>query len=222
MIRFSEHFPTLIASDNNSKLAAEILPFIISYLDYTEKVYSKTCDITGKLVSEGLKDIWGYRTSYRPDYPAGFQELKNTNAIKPLNEYVILKSLEFLLKFGYTKETCKKLFISQMFANEMFRGESHPVHRHPRAIVSGVFYLQVPEGSSPIVFHDPRPHIEIIGPDKNTEYKNTYNIPELVCKPKVGDIILFNSWLPHSIPPSTFQVKEGRIAVAFNVNVDNS
>ena len=109
-----------------------------------------------------------------------------------------------------------------MFANEMFKGESHPVHRHPRAIVSGVFYLKVPDGSSPIAFHDPRPHTEYIGPDENAVSKNTYNLSEFGILPKVGDIVLFNSWLPHSVPLSTFQVEEGRVAVAFNVNVKNS
>lgn len=222
MIKFSDHFSTLIATDNNFKLAAEMLPFIRSYLDYSEKVYLKTCDITGKRVSEGLKDIWGYSTSYRPNYPKGFQELKDVSFIKPLNEYFLLKSTEFLLKFGYSKEICKRLFICQMFANEMFRGEAHPVHRHPRAIVSGVFYLHVPQGSSPIVFHDPRPHIELIGPDEKAVFTNIYNIPEIVIKPKVGDIVLFNSWLAHSVPSSTFQDEEGRVAVAFNVNVNNS
>ena len=222
MIKFSDHFPTLIATDNNSELAVNILPFIVKYLDYAEKVYSKTCNISGKIVTDGLKDIWGYSTSYRPDYPKGFQELKDINVIKPLNEYILLKSSEFLLKFGYTEDTCKKLFICQMFANEMFQGEYHPLHRHPRAIVSGVFYLQVPEGSSPIIFHDPRPHTEYIGPDENAVSKNTYNVSEFGIKPKVGDIVLFNSWLPHSVPLSAFQVKEGRIAVSFNVSVRNS
>ena len=222
MTKFSDHFPTLIATDNNSELALKVLPIIIKYLKYAETVYLKTCNISGKEVSEGLKDVWGYRTSYQSFYTSDFQELKNINAIKPLKDYFLLKSTEFLLQFGYTKNTCKKLFISQMFANEMFRGETHSVHRHPRGIVSGVFYLQVPSGASPIIFQDPRPHNELIGPDENTVCRNNYNVADVVVEPKVGDIVLFNSWLPHLVPPSPFQEDKGRITVAFNVNVGNS
>ena len=222
MIKFSDHFPTLIATDNNSELAIKILPVVVKYLDYIENVYIKKCDFLGKNVSSGLKDVWGYRTSYKPSYIAGLQELRNVKEIKPLITYILLRATEFLLQFGYTKDTCKKLFISQIFANEMFRGETHTSHRHARAIVSGVFYLQVPEGSSPIIFQDPRPHSELIGPDENAICSNKYNTQDVTFNPKVGDIVLFNSWLPHSVPPSSIQVEDGRISIAFNVNVNNS
>eukprot|EP00051_Salpingoeca_urceolata_P018759 m.266296 g.266296 ORF g.266296 m.266296 type:complete len:280 (+) comp19274_c0_seq5:196-1035(+) len=78
----------------------------------------------------------------------------------------------------------------------------HSVHTHPDNMVSGVYYLQVPEDAGPIVFEDPRGGLP---PFDDTE----------VIHPKEGDLILFPSWLRHKVEPTPGA--EPRISLAFNM-----
>ena len=82
------------------------------------------------------------------------------------------------------------------------RHDGHAVHDHPNAAVAGVYYVSAPPGSGPICFYDPR------------------DLPWLArdCErltPKPGLLVLFPSWLRHSVGPSF--TDEPRISVAFNV-----
>ena len=43
----------------------------------------------------------------------------------------------------------------------MFEEDLHPLHEHPNTVLSGLIYLQVPEGSSDLRFHDPRFHTKV-------------------------------------------------------------
>ena len=73
-----------------------------------------------------------------------------------------------------TKETMDHLsiidqivpIITGMWAVVNGPGSSNRLHSHPYNNMSGVFYLQVPEDSGALVFHDPRPQSEVLAPPK--------------------------------------------------------
>ena len=80
----------------------------------------------------------------------------------------------------------------------------HRVHDHGNAnAVAGVYYVSTPNGSAPIRLYDPR-HL----PTK---------FYDLDLAPTRGTLLLFPSWLRHSVPASFIPSGEARIAVAFNV-----
>lgn len=68
-------------------------------------------------------------------------------------------------------------------------------HTHWPATWSWCYYLQVPEGSSPLVFSE----------------------AGIMFEPKVGDLIVFDSSVKHSVPPC--QCEEKRIMIAGNIGV---
>ena len=78
---------------------------------------------------------------------------------------------------------------------------SHGAHEHNDAKFSGIYYLQVPEGSGNLVLQDPRSASTMI-----------YEI-----EPKEGEIILFPSWLRHEVAPSHFdESRTSRVSLAWN------
>lgn len=89
---------------------------------------------------------------------------------------------------------CDKLSISTMWANMTVArsGDNHHQHKHPLSFLSGIFYLT--EGS-PTAFFNPSNfemfHVWNGLPDgeDNYFYERT---------PKVGELIIFPSWLQHS------------------------
>ena len=88
-------------------------------------------------------------------------------------------------------------------------------HVHPNCLMSGVFYIKVPENSGNIVFT--RPEIESLelshinnGHNVTNPYTNTaYSI-----KPEQGKLILFPSYLSHYVEQN--KSEEDRISISFN------
>lgn len=82
-------------------------------------------------------------------------------------------------------------------------GSSHGLHDHTGARTCGVFFAQVPEGSGPIKFHDPRP-------------RSPFMYHPIVFQPTEGDIVVFPPWLVHEVLPSTTTVRKPRVSFSFN------
>ena len=103
--------------------------------------------------------------------------------------------------------------ITGCWANISGVGHSHRRHSHPNNFLSGVYYIEVPVGGNNIVFHDPRPQIPIIKPPVK---KMTFeNADHAVAQVKPGTMLLFPSWLNHSVPTS--KGTDRKISVAFNL-----
>jgi uncharacterized protein (TIGR02466 family) len=96
-------------------------------------------------------------------------------------------------------------------------GGAHPPHSHPESILSGCFYLKVPENSSPIIFNDPRSYRKYIQypPVFGLDRSRYSLLPEYVVNPSEGLLLVWPSWLEHQVPPSS--INEERIVVAFNM-----
>ena len=89
-------------------------------------------------------------------------------------------------------------------------------HVHPNANISGVYYVMAPpitldEGrdEGKISFFDPRPRANMTQlPTQKTRH---------IEAPVPGEIVIFPSWLEHSVGP--FQGPGERICIAFNVRL---
>ena len=71
----------------------------------------------------------------------------------------------------------------------------------------------MPSGSDSIVFHDPRPQINVIAPRASTP--NPYNSTRATMPIEQGTMIMFPSWLAHSVP--AYKGEGERISVSFNI-----
>ena len=89
-------------------------------------------------------------------------------------------------------------------------GGYNQAHTHRDALLSGCYYLHVPQGGGAIVFKDPRPgtlHSRALGQGVNSWHN-------AVLKPKTGTLLLFPHWLEHAVEPN--EADESRLAIAFN------
>ena len=107
----------------------------------------------------------------------------------------------------------RKLAMTTCWANSMGFATHHTLHSHPLSVLSGVYYVTVPKGSSGLKIEDPRmgflmnsPPRRASAPAKEQNY--------LLIKPKPGDFILFESWVRHEVPPH--RVKQPRLSISFN------
>lgn len=106
------------------------------------------------------------------------------------------------------------------WANVNRRGSHNAVHNHSRAHWSGVYYVRVPEftDDSPragnLALYDPRGPVNmVVHPGKCADGES------MELTPSEGWIILFPSWLYHSVHP--FNTDAVRISVAFNARIEH-
>lgn len=107
----------------------------------------------------------------------------------------------------------KDLCMNTMWVNVMPKGAYHTMHIHPQSVISGTYYLQIPQGSSCIKFEDPRWSSFMNSPRKKTKAQ-TYNQLFFEVLPKEGDLVFFESWLRHEVPQN--KSKDPRISISFN------
>jgi len=90
------------------------------------------------------------------------------------------------------------------------RGGFNFLHMHDGCLLSGAFYLQVPEGSGNLVFRDPRPGV-INSPFKGA---NANGHSDVQVGPEAGLVVLFPNWLDHYVEPHENDIP--RISLSFN------
>lgn len=98
----------------------------------------------------------------------------------------------------------------QSWINLHDRGGFNFLHMHEGSLLSGSFYLQVPEGSGDFVFRDPRPGV-LHGFVKGAVVNGHSDIH---LTPSAGLLVLFPCWMEHYVEPH--EDDEPRITIAFN------
>ena len=100
-----------------------------------------------------------------------------------------------------------------MWVNVLPEGGAHTSHIHTNAVISGTYYVSVPQGAGPIVFEDPRHAMMMAAPPRKSNAPRELRgyVSE---NPKPGTLLLWESFLRHEVP---LNKADGlRISVSFN------
>ena len=95
------------------------------------------------------------------------------------------------------------------------KNSSNARHIHSNNYISAAYYVKTPENGGDIVFHDPRSVTTFRYP-KIAE-NNTLNSNNFTIQPKEGLLVLFPSYLYHSVDLN--RSEEERIVISFNINL---
>ncbi len=116
------------------------------------------------------------------------------------------KTLEFDLQG-------KKLKLDSLWINVLAPGGTHSGHIHPHSVISGTYYVTIPEGASAIKFEDPRLAMMMAAPPRKAKAAPG-NRQFIYAQPAPGTLLLWESWLRHEVPLN--MADEDRISVSFN------
>jgi uncharacterized protein (TIGR02466 family) len=108
-----------------------------------------------------------------------------------------------------------KLKLDSIWVNVMPSGGVHSGHIHPHSVLSGTYYVAVPEGSSTLKFEDPRLTMMMAAPTRKSDAAQDLQ-PFIFLTPAHGEVILWESWLRHEVTPN--KSKDKRISISFNYN----
>jgi uncharacterized protein (TIGR02466 family) len=109
----------------------------------------------------------------------------------------------------------RELSMTDCWVNIMPRAVTHSLHLHPVSTISGTYYVRTPKGSPGLKFEDPRLERFMAAPPRRSDCRQE-NQPWVTIPASAGNVVLFESWLRHEVPPNP--VASERISISFNFN----
>ncbi|WP_299925077.1 2OG-Fe(II) oxygenase family protein [uncultured Pelagimonas sp.] len=108
----------------------------------------------------------------------------------------------------------KSVVLEDIWINILPPGGTHSNHIHPHSVISGTTYVEMPEGASALKLEDPRLPMMMAAPPRKKSARE--DLKTFVYQaPKVGDVLLWESWLRHEVPLNMSE-EDNRISVSFN------
>ena len=157
-----------------------------------------------KLIDDGLdKFVGNAGTKNRNIFDKNFNELK-LFCEKHINNYV---------KHIIGAKEQHEVYITQSWINITKQGEYHHIHDHPNSLISGVYYFRTIPNDR-IYFHDPNVKLKhTLYLTENVNW-NDWNSQSWWVPIEDGTLVLFPSWLIHSVGKNETPIH--RKSLAFN------
>ncbi|MGC4027915.1 MAG: TIGR02466 family protein [Steroidobacteraceae bacterium] len=163
-------------------------------------------------------DVAGQRWSAR-NYPGGYTSYASVARMQQMSPVFAqlerridrhVRSFAAELEFDLGD---RKLAMTDCWVNVMPRGVTHSLHLHPLSVVSGTYYVRTPRGAPGLKFEDPRLDRYMGAPPRHPQARQE-NCQWVTLPAVAGQLLLFESWLRHEVPPNP--VAGERISISFN------
>lgn len=168
---------------------------------FTEDLLDLCMSLTSESVNHSNINGFQSKSLIKDDHPSLLEFGEN------IEDYCRLISKDY---------NCKPLEVRNLWFNINNKNSYNQMHTHPGSIISGVFYLKASEHSGEIKFHR-NPYEEMFF--GNLQPKGVTELNAMSCnyKPVVGRLILFPSYLLHSVLPN--RDEDERISISFNMGI---
>ena len=174
--------------------------------ELNEELINLSLDLEKKNNGVVKSNIGGYQSDF----------LQRSNRIIGATKDVILKAINQFADTIYVKKPYTVMF-DDPWLNVNRESHSNKTHTHPGSDLSLTYYCEVPADSGRIVFENPVLH------QRTTpiwyEKHDVWNSECINLTPKKYDLIIFPSYLVHSVEPN--KSNKPRISLAFNAQIRN-
>lgn len=191
-------FPTVLREvivDNHQALTAQIMAGI---------------DKIKKTQPNSLPSTWSCDLFTTIGAPTAMTEQEE---FKPLLDVIMREANGFakILEMDTDKHPLK---CNECWLNVYTEGHAQDVHLHGNSVISGIYYPKAPPGSGALLIHSPFNDVML---DPPTRELNELNIKVMAIKPRPGLMVLFRSFVKHSVMPT--RGTDERISIAFNLTM---
>ena len=187
----------------------------LSHLPDFKRINVKIEEFLRNLQKEDEETSVPAEKGYNPHglgYTSYFSDRTNQIITHPdtqeLVSFLVKCSVEYTRTLGFQMQNYK-FGIDRIWLNIGSQGAYHMPHRHPGSVVSGVYYVRVPEPTSggELAFRDPLAPYRMAEPEVRKD-------PGRTIIPHSGMLVLFPSWLEHEVKLQ--RSPDRRISLAFN------
>jgi uncharacterized protein (TIGR02466 family) len=201
---------------------ATIEPLFVTKLYRSELAGARAERLNREIAAASLSiaedDVAGQRWCAKNGYP-GYTSYASLNdlpwrvpifgeLVKALDGHVaaFAKELDYDLQG-------RKLTLDSLWINVLPPGGVHTSHIHPHSVVSGTYYVTIPDGASALKLEDPRLGFMMAAPPRKRKARPE-NRQFAYVAPAAGTVLLWESWLRHEVPVNAAESE--RISVSFN------
>jgi uncharacterized protein (TIGR02466 family) len=177
------------------------------YLDVTRK-------ISKKFIAKRKEEV-----DLNPNYPVYMTESINYDPeMLDFANFVAQTAWNILDSQGYAMEFFTTYF-TEMWTQEHHQNSTMEKHIHGNgAVISGFYFIDVPKDSSRVIFHEPKDSKVITSLPEKDVSESTHASNMINFIPREGQLMLTNSWLPHSFTKN--ESKDPIRFIHFNVSVN--
>jgi uncharacterized protein (TIGR02466 family) len=181
--------------DNHENLNADILSYIT---DLQKK------DPQG-IIKSNFNGWHSKNFNLKEDIPAKFISSISKNINTAMND----------MNWDLTSQSIK---ITNMWSIINKEGAFNQKHHHSNSDISAAYYVSAYDGCGDIVFYDPRPARVYKNPI--AKIPNKLNATINSVRPENGLLVLFPSYLEHSVNPNLSNKK--RVVISFNISLEKN
>ena len=182
---------------------------------FIDSVFETIIDFDNSLILDIINNI-DVNESRVISNRGGWQSLSHT-----LGKYLIIDELFKFKIYPYVEAVLDKYKINidhkkltfNYWININRKYNYNRLHDHSNSILSGVYYIKVPQNSGEIIFHKESKCNDLDISEYNIYNSNIYTFPL-----KENTLILFNSFLKHEVTQNlTEELDDRRISIAFDL-----
>jgi len=162
-------------------------------------------------------DLAGRRWSKEHRY-AGYTSYASLNdlprrdpAFADLAKLLVRHAVRFAQQSAFDLD--RKPRLDSLWVNLLKSGGHHSGHIHPRSLISGTFFVEVPKGSGAIRFEDPRLPLMMAAPARAKDAREELR-SFVTVEPRPGLLLMWESWLRHEVLAGTGRAE--RLSISFN------
>jgi len=181
---------------------------------FTTTVFESTYNLPLDGIIKEIKNLYDTTPSVKKSNVNGYQsrqDLHTFDFMKPIVDFICFESVNAFYEYGCPKDTIT--VESCWFNVNSQKNQFNQTHLHS-GIVSGVFYLQAPEGSGKINLMNFGLNQLWQGHTEAT-IANSHNSFYVDIPATPGSLYLWPSYVPHSVEPNNTDVE--RISISFNL-----
>ena len=117
--------------------------------------------------------------------------------LKELSEYIAGSAWNILKSQGF-RMADKLTYVTELWGQEHQKHSAMEEHPHAGSQIVGFYFVDVPENSSKIIIHDPRPGKVMSGLPEDNAANVTAASSQVTFGAEAGYLFFANAWLPHS------------------------
>lgn len=181
---------------------------INNYKDVNEEIYNYILELK-KNNPKGIK-----KSNFKGWHSENFN--LQDSAVKNFVQMILTNINESIkdMNWNMDKQLVK---IQSMWAIINEKGAFNERHHHGNSTLSCAYYVRAPQDCGQILFYDPRPAPVFFHP--YSENSNTLNASVNSITPNEGTLVIFPSYLEHSVNPNLSE--DERIVISFNIIITN-
>ena len=107
----------------------------------------------------------------------------------------------------------RKLKLDSIWINVLDPQGVHTSHIHPHSVLSGTFYVDVPNNASALKLEDPRHALMMAAPGRRQDAPESDRTFVYVA-PRASEVLMWESFIRHEVTMN--QARRSRVSVSFN------